>query len=35
VCLGKPQVMPALLDELMKLHLGQVKLHILLCRCCC
>jgi len=24
VCLGKPQVVPALLDELMKLHLGQV-----------
>lgn len=27
VCLGKPQVVPALLDELMKLHLGQVLLH--------
>ncbi len=25
VCLGKPQVVPALLDELMKLHLGQVR----------
>lgn len=25
VCLGKPAVVPALLDELMKLHLGQVR----------
>jgi geranylgeranyl pyrophosphate synthase len=38
VCLGKPQVVPALLDELMKLHLGQVNAVFssnALLSCCC